>query len=381
MALDRFEVRISIQKVLLGLVLVIVPLSIVGLYLTSRSDSALDASIGTSLKDMAHMYSTETSHLLNDRVAAVKLIAADPGVVEAAVASNSSYAKQSGASANENIQKIEKIWSAPEGVAKVNALLSSKPSETLRHYHEMDKGMLNITVADLHGVPVAATVKPGRYNLSNWDPWQAGYASGKGEVSVGNILYDEPTKSYFVNVSVPVKGPKTEQLAGIAVASVDISPILANFQQESRDSGLQAFLVNSNGAVISGPKTDVFARAHSDAFDYVNDALASADARQTGYVLADLSHGTEIVGFADTGLQKLYKNFDWTVLVSRNEHEATAPIRMLSQFAILMVVLALFMLTLLSVYYALHRKQQFADIQEELGIPKPLSPTPPPHAV
>lgn len=376
MALDRFEVRISIQKVLLGLVLVIVPLSIVGLYLTSRSDSALDASIGTSLKDMAHMYSTETSHLLNDRVAAVKLIAADPGVVEATVASNNSFGK-SGASANASIEKIEKAWSTPEGAAKANALLSSKPSETLRHYHEMDKGMLNITVADLHGVPVAATTKPGRYNLSTWDPWQAGYAAGKGEVSVGNILYDEPTKSYFVNVSVPVKEPKTEQLAGIAVASVDITPILANFQQESRDSGMQAFLVNSNGAVISGPKTDVFARARSDAFDYVHDALTSADARQTGYVLADLSHGTEIVGFADTGLQKMYKNFDWTVLVSRNEHEATAPIRMLSQFAILMVILALFMLTLLSVYYALHRKQQFADIQEELSVSKPLSPTPP----
>jgi hypothetical protein len=65
------------------------------------------------------------------------------------------------------------------------------------------------------------------------------------------------------------------------------------------------------------------------------------------------------------------------VLVGRNEHEATAPIRMLSQFAILMVILALFMLTLLSVYYALHRKQQFADIQEGLGMSNPLSPTPP----
>jgi hypothetical protein len=306
----------------------------------------------------------------------VKLIAADPGVVEATVASNSSFGK-SGASANGNIEKVEKVWNTPEGVAKANALLASKPSETLRHYHEMDKGMLNITVADLHGVPVAATIKPGRYNLTTWDPWQAAYAGGKGEVSVGNILYDEPTKSYFVNVSVPVKEPKTEQLAGIAVASVDITPILANFQQESRDSGLQAFLVDNNGAVISGPKTDVFARAHSDAFDYVHDALTSADARQTGYVLADLSHGTEIVGFADTGLQKMYKNFAWTVLVGRNEHEATAPIRMLSQFAILMVILALFMLTLLSVYYALHRKQQFADIQEGLGMSNPLSPTPP----
>jgi hypothetical protein len=37
-------------------------------------------------------------------------------------------------------------------------------------------------------------------------------------------------------------------------------------------------------------------------------------------------------------------------------------------FAILMVILALFMVTLLAVYYALHRKQQFADIEEGAAV-------------
>jgi hypothetical protein len=380
MALDRFEVRISIQKVLLGLVLVIVPLSIVGLYLTSHSDSALDASIGTHLKDLAQMHSNDVSHLLNDRVSAVKLIAADPGLAEAVAASDHSYEKQSETAIDENLDKTETIWSGPEGVAKVKSLLESKPSETLRHYRDMDHEILAMTVTDIRGIPVAATAKPGRYRLNTWDPWTAAYAGGKGQASISNILFDEAAKAYFVNISVPVTESKTTSLSGVAVASVDITPILAAFQQESAGSNTRALLVDGTGTVVSGPKTDVFAHVHSDEFDAARDSMANADTRQAGYTLGDVNRGQQIVGFADTGLQKTYKNVSWTVLVSTDEREATAPIRLLSQFAVVMVVLALFMLTLLSVYYALHRKQQFADIEEGLAGQQPLS-SPPPHAV
>jgi hypothetical protein len=380
MAIDRFEVRISIQKVLLGLVLIIVPLSIVGLYLTSHSDSALDASIGTHLKDLAQMHSNDVAHLLHDRVATVKLIAADPGVVEVVSNADKAYAKQDEAAISANLDKSEKVWNGPEGVAKVKALLDSKPSETLTHYHDMDPQILTMTVTDLRGVPVAATAKPGRYRLNTWDPWQASYAGGKGQVSISNILFDEPTKAYFVDIGVPITESKTENLSGIAVASVDITPILATFQQESSGSNMRAFLVDGTGTVVSGPKTDIFARVHSDEFDVVRDSMANADTRQAGYTLADLSRGRQIVGFADTGLAKTYKNVPWTVLVSMDEREATAPIRLLSQFAVVMVVLALFMLTLLSVYYALHRKQQFADIEEGVAEQQTF-PSTPPHAV
>jgi hypothetical protein len=381
MALDRFEVRISIQKVLLGLVLVIVPLSLVGLYLTLHSNSSLDASIGTHLKDLAQMYGNDVSHQLNDRVASVKLIAADPGVVEAVTTANRTYEKQSEAAINDKLDKADKAWNGPEEATKVKALLESKPSETLRHYHEMVPRILTITVTDLRGVPVAATAKPGRYRLNTWNPWQAVYAGGKGVVSISNMLYDEPTKSYFVNLGVPVTEPNTTNLAGVAVASVDISSILANFQQESNgSSGSKALLVDDNGTVVAGPKTDIFARVHSDEFDSARDALGTAEGRQIGYAMASLRRGSQIVAFADTGLEKTYKNFAWTVLVSEDDQVATGPIRVLSQFAFLMVILALFRVTLLAVYYALHRKQQFADIESGLAGQHTIS-SPPPHAV
>jgi hypothetical protein len=376
MALERFEVRVSIQKVLLGLVFVIVPLSIVGLILTTRSDIALDASIGGHLKMMAQMYSNNLSHEVSDRVAAVKLIAADPGVVEAVVTANRAYQNQNEAAISDKLDKAEKTWETPQATPAVKSLLTSKQSETLRHYHEMDQQMLRITVTDERGVPVAATAKPSRYTLTGFGPWQSVYNGGKGSVTISNILYDEPTKAYFVDIGVPVTEPGTSQLAGIALASVNISPLLASFQQDTIGDGWKAYLVNSDGTVVSGPRTDVFARARSDEFAALHDSLGTLEGRQTGYVTTDLQTGRHIVGFSDTGLDKTYKNLAWTVLISQDEHEATAPIRSLSLFAIIMVVLALFMVTLLAVYYALHRKQQFADI-EEAASPNQQGLTPP----
>ena len=75
--------------------------------------------------------------------------------------------------------------------------------------------------------------------------------------------------------------------------------------------------------------------------------------------------------FADTGLKRLYGNPVWYVLVSQDEHAALVPVHQLEQFALLMVILALFMVTLLGVYYFLHRRQQFSDIEEVLPSHQP----------
>jgi hypothetical protein len=232
----------------------------------------------------------------------------------------------------------------------------------------MDQQMLRITVTDEHGVPVAATAKPHRYTLTSSDAWQSVYNGGRGAVSISNILYDEPVKAYFVEIGVPVTEPATTQLAGVALAAVNITPALATFQQDTIGNGWKAYVVNSDGTVVSGPRTDVFARARSDEFAAIGDSLGTLEGRQTGYVIADLASGRHIVGFADTGLNKTFKNLGWTVLISQDEHDAIAPIHLLSMFAILMVILALFMVTLLAVYYALHRKQQFADIEEGAAV-------------
>jgi hypothetical protein len=76
------------------------------------------------------------------------------------------------------------------------------------------------------------------------------------------------------------------------------------------------------------------------------------------------------VGYASTGLKQTFPNMGWVVTVIQEEHQAAAPIRQLERFAIVMVILALFMLTLLCVYYYLHRTQKFTHMEEEESSPE-----------
>ena len=77
-AVDRLEVRVSITKLLLALIIAIVPLSIIGLVLTERSDTILDNSVGSDFKAMARMLSNDVSQTIRDRVAAVRALASHP---------------------------------------------------------------------------------------------------------------------------------------------------------------------------------------------------------------------------------------------------------------------------------------------------------------
>ncbi len=350
--MDRFEVRVSITKLLLVLLIVIVPLSIVGLILTTRSDRSLDNAIGNDFKALAQTYSSQVAEYIRDRVSDVNAMAADAAVVSAVGTADKSGANPKPAAA-----------STTEPGARASS--SSPASEVLRQRRNLDPRFLSIVATDTNGVPVAGTFRAPK-SYAEDEGWQSVYNKGEGAVKIGNILFDELTKAYYVNIGVPIGDPNSGRLIGVLTAAVNISPLLARFQQDQIGNGARAVLVNDDGTVVSAPNADVFARVKSQEYEVIRDSLGSAQGRQAGWQLASLNNGPYLVGYSATGLKQHFDNLGWVVLVSEPEHQAAAPIRALERFAVVMVVLAIFMLTLLCVYYFLHRSQKFEDIEEVL---------------
>jgi Cache domain len=362
MALDRLEVRVSITKILIALIVIIVPLSIVGLILTARSDKALDTAIGNDFKTIADMYSNEVSQFIRDRVADVNIIAADPVLIDAVSAADRKAGAQAGtaASGQTGASKAPKVGGAG---AAGKAVAGSNASELLRRRREMDPRFLGILATDQNGAVIAASQKQNRASLAQEPDWQAAYADGKGAVKIGGILFDEFTKSYYVYMNVPIFDPVSTRCLGVLAAAVNVSSALSRFQQAQIANGARVQLVSDDGSVISGPSADVFAHVKSPEFDAVRESLGSVQGRQIGSLTASFTGGPRIIGFADTGLKQHYDNLGWIVIVSQEEHQAAAPIRQVEHFALLMVILGLLMVTLLCVYYYLHRTQKFSDIE------------------
>ncbi len=363
MPLNAFEIRISLEKLLILLILILVPLNFIGLYLSMESQSAVEQTTGTLLRDIAQSDAIAARQFVDDRVTNVAAIATQPAVVDAIVAANRASAQMNDAAKAAKIANTENKWSTPEVDALVAGILSSRASTSLRHYRELDPRFMKLIVLDAYGVPVAATDKPAHYAPVEEVFWQGVYAQGKGSVYVTEVLFDGQGTANYIGIGIPVLDESSRRFIGAIHALVDVSGLFALLNREQPGRTTATMLVKENGMVISAPNVTPAMEMKSEEYGSVRDALGTLQGRQAGYVVASMRGGNRIVGFADAGLTPSYSNLSWFVMVSQSKREALAPVRTVGYFAILMVVMSLLMVTLLAAYFFLHRAQEIADIE------------------
>jgi len=358
-----YNIQISLQKLLIGLIVVIVPLSVVGLYLTANADSSLRQTVGMHFRTIAEYDALAAAEFMRDRIIDVSTIAGEPDIVEAVKAANRQYGGISEDTIAAHIQKIEGQWDTPNADSLVKEMLSSRASRWLQQQHSLNPRLLKIIVTDENGAAVAATGKPIHYVETNQQRWQAVYAAGKGAVNVTDMRYDANTQSDYVQIAVPVREEDAERFVGAVSALVDVSGLFSAYDQQQLVPSGRILLINGSRIIVSAPNVTPDLRLKSEEFTAVHDLLGTIEGRQAGYVTADLSSGKRIVGFADTGLKRSIPNLDWLVVVSQGEREALAPVRGLVRFAFLMVMLSLLMLVALAAHFWEHREQRLTDLE------------------
>ena len=365
MATESFEIRIPFQKLLIGLALALVPLSAVGLYSITQTDKSLEKTIGSHFKTIADTTAAEIAQYIHDRVVDVGQIANDPAVTSAVVASNRSYRGVSDDAVASKFQRLDKIWNTPAASPFVEEILSSPASRLLRRHRDLDLRFLRITVSDERGATVAATHKTLDYAQADEKYWLNIYAQGRGAISLTDVLYDEVTKSNYIGVGVPVLEENSSRFIGTVDALVDISTLFPIVNRAQIGPAGRIILVKEDGTVISAPHMTLSMKQKSAEYRAAQEAMGTLRGQQIGYTVAEVpAMGRNLIAFADTGLKRDYSNLAWFVVVCQSTSEAFAPIRLVDRLIISVSLMALALLTLLLVYFALHRKEPFAEIGE-----------------
>ncbi|MGA7625873.1 MAG: hypothetical protein WB630_22760, partial [Candidatus Acidiferrales bacterium] len=173
MPFDSLELRISLQRLLLGLVIVIVPLSLVGLYITSESVSSQEEANGAHVRIVAQAASGTVSQFVDNLVTEIGSIALAPALIDTVAAADRSYQQMSEVAVHDRIDAQENKWGAPGADLMIKGILTSPAAGYLRAYREVDPKLLRIWVTDERGAIVAATDKPERYFQGKQDYWQA----------------------------------------------------------------------------------------------------------------------------------------------------------------------------------------------------------------
>ncbi len=361
---DRYEIRVPLLKLLVGLLLTIVPICVAGLWSISHSERALVNTIGNYFRIMAGETAAEISSYIHERVMEAGMLANEPAVADAVATANRQTQGLSEAAITERIQRVEKEWNTPAAEPIVRAMLASNPSKALRRFREIDPRFLRITITDAHGSVIAATHKTLDYYQADEEFWQAIYAQGRGAVNLTDILYDEVTKSNYIGIGVPILEEGTQKFIGAVDALVDISSLFPFVNRAQLGRTGRIMLVKDDGTVIAAPGVAFSMNLKSEVYVAVKDELSTIQGRQTGYLVTGVSGGArKVIGFADTGLKTDYRNLGWIVLVSQDSQEAFAPARTVSRLLAFMAVLGLAIVVFTGVYFSLHRRREITDLQ------------------
>lgn len=364
MPLDSLELRTSLQRVLVGLILILVPLTVFGVYVALQGDSQIRQVAGENIRYMTRNAAEFTSEFIAVRLRDVSVIANNPGVVQAVGSANQQYQRLTEDAVVSKVQAIEEKWNNSEGDALAKNILASDLARQLRRMRELNPGLLKITVADASGATVAATEKPVHYFQTDREYWAVLYSQGQGAIHVADLRYDEQNRLPYISIAYPILQESTGRFIGAVTALVDVSPLFAHLNRQQMGRTGRLFLVRDDGTVIQAPGVTPSMKMHSEEYSAIRDSLGSLRGRETGYLFTTFSKGEKyLVGFADVGLKDAFPNLSWIVVASQDEREITGPIRNVAAFGLFVMILSLLMLSLLAAYVFLHRVQKLEDIE------------------
>jgi len=364
MPLDSLELRTSLQRVLVGLILILVPLTVFGFYVALQADSQIRQTAGENVRYVTRNAAEFTSEFIAVRLRDVSVIANNPGVVQAVVSANRQYERLSEDAVLAKVQTIEEKWKNSEGDTLARNILASDLARQLRRTRELNPGLLKVTVADASGATVAATDKPAHYFQTDREYWAVLYSQGQGAIHVADVRYDEQNQLPYISIAYPVLEESTGRFIGAVTVLVDVSHLFAQLNRQQIGRTGRLFLVRDDGTVIQAPGVTPSMKMRSEEYSAIRDSLGSLRGRETGYLFTTFSKGEKyLVGFADVGLKDAFPNLSWIVVASQDEREITGPIRNVAGFALFVMILSLLMLSLLAAYVFLHRAQKLEGIE------------------
>jgi hypothetical protein len=364
MPLDSLEFRTSLQRLLVALIVILVPLTVFGFYVALQGDSHIRQVSGENFRALTLTAAESTSDFIARSVRDASVIANAPGPVDAVTAANRQYENLSEEAVRNKIAAVENKWESSETDGLSAKILTSDLARQLRRTRELNPLLLKVTISDILGSAVAATDRPLHYSQTDRELWEEVSSAGRGAIKVSDLRYDDQSRLYYISIAYPILQEGTGRFIGAVTSTVDASALFAQLNRRQIGRTGRMFLVRDDGTVIEGPGITPSMKIKSEEYAAIRDALGSVRGRGAGYIYTTLSNGESyLIGFADTGLKDAYPTLPWIVLASQESREILGPVRTMTGFALLVMILALLILSLLAAYVFLHRKQELEDIE------------------
>ncbi|MFA5255545.1 MAG: ATP-binding protein, partial [Candidatus Omnitrophota bacterium] len=258
--------------------------------------------------------------------------------------SNSRYEGMDAESIKLKLLDMDKRWiAAGPGDPILKESLENSISVGMREAMKARTNISEIFITDKYGGVVAASNKTSDFYQADEEWWQKAYNSGKGDVFVSDIEFDESSKGWVISIVVPIKDSESGEVIGVCKDSVGVEKLFGNLSDFRLGNTGRAVLVDNKGTAIF----------HHDASAIMKNVLPQ---RMIDKMLTDkysymvmknsLLRGRDLfVVFNEIKPPHLSdRGISWIVLIVQDMSEISAPIR---NFIIQIAIIAILMMVLI----------------------------------
>lgn len=127
----------------------------------------------------------------------------------------------------------DKRWAtADESDPMVREVLENEAAQSLRSWQELFVGHVEVFATDADGHVVAATAKTTDYEQADEEWWAAAHKNGNGGVYVGPPDFDESSRSWSLQIAVPIRDLSSDEILGVLRSTYRLSALRALLNPE-----------------------------------------------------------------------------------------------------------------------------------------------------
>lgn len=336
--------RIQPRILVLFLILGIPPLVVAHLLLAADAENRFREVVGTYFGQTAQRLQQELVHHIESGEIQLANLTAIPQIEEAVRDSNRRAPDQQ--TFQTKMREIDFAW--PEmtpGNSKLLAGVLDNPASTfLREQNRVTATFREILVSDRYGRLVATTGKTTDYFQGDEPWWRMAYLEGKGQRYISDIVYDESTGVYSIEIAQPVRDGASGETAGILKGIVDAHTMFGLLDHLDFGRDATAVVLRRDGTMVTSPASDEpypYAAALFDGLSK-NRRWAEVPEARPGF----------FVGLPETGLNSSIPELDWVVIVEAPYAEVFAPFTYLKSRFLYIALMSIALVIVMSIVFS-----------------------------
>jgi PAS domain S-box-containing protein len=319
------------QKIIAAIVFIgLLPLtlSLVLTFLEERR--ALRETSGANFRELAVEAARRVEIQLTRGINEAQQLATTPFLLEAVADVNRSYAGKDAPAVRAMIHDWQQRWRGRKRHQEFPVFINRMVTNYLLHWHEIRQtDYLAILVTDNQGALVVSSIPQVEYDYGQTGWWQAAFQKGRGQVYVGDLVFEPSFGTHAIYVAVPIYDESRKTALGVVTILLRREALFRGIAEVTIGRTGHAMLLNSEGTSVICPIMPLEEHAPGQRL------VASFGAAQTGWVLTgdDLHGGQDsIVGFSAIRLgEGLAKDSlggkRWIAVVRQDPSETYAPLR------------------------------------------------------